>query len=158
MNIEDATYHDNPIHSIEFIDENYNTDLVLDIDYISEWINADGNYQFRISPAYLTFKEVSNLNICINKPALTQHGYLETILDIKTKLLESGSTKYTISLLPDSYIEFCSSGSTLEIEKKEFIKNVQYLTKAERERAYIRRETTQRPFASSARSHKTPSR
>ena len=135
MNIEDTTYHDNPIHSIEFVDENYNTDLVLDIDYIAEWINSKGNYQFKISPAYLTFKGVSNLNIRINKPALTQHGYLETILDIKTKLQDNGSTKYTIILLPDSYIEFCSSGSTLEIEKQEYIKDVQYLTKAERKRA-----------------------
>ena len=135
MNIDGSAFHDNPIHSIEFIDEDYNTDLILDIDYITEWIECDGKYQFKISPAFLTFTEVSDLKINILKTDLTQNGYLETILDMKTEKLDNGSTKHTIVLMSNNYIEFCAKAKVLDVSTTELIKDVQYLTKAERKRA-----------------------
>jgi len=132
-NIEDTSYHDNPIHAIEFIDEEYETTLVLDIDYISEWLNCEEKYKFKISPAYLSFKNVKNLHINIKKPNLSQYSYLETIIDIKVKKNESEYAFYTIELLGGNTIKFEAMESILRIKNMEFVKDVQYLTKAERE-------------------------
>ena len=81
--IENATYHDNTIHSIEFIDEEFETNLALDIDYISEWKKCGDKCNFVISPATLMFKGASDLAIRITKPGFTQESYLDVILDIK---------------------------------------------------------------------------
>jgi hypothetical protein len=55
---ENMTCHDNPIHAITFTD---NFELVLDIDYIFEWILIGNKYVFRISPCTWIFENVYEL-------------------------------------------------------------------------------------------------
>ena len=134
MKIENFSFHDNAIHSIEFVDENYDTDLVLDIDYISEWVNNDGQISFNLSPAYLIFQGVSDLTINIDKPSLTQHSYLETILDIEVSPAKQSNSRFVITLLSKNHIKFTASGCKLDISNIKLNKKVQHLTKHERKR------------------------
>ncbi|MCP5076832.1 MAG: hypothetical protein GY951_02070 [Psychromonas sp.] len=133
--IEDATYHDNTIHSVEFIDEEYETKLVLDIDYISEWEECGDRCKFKISPASLIFEGVGDLDIKITKPGFTQQSYMDVILDIKTTELNGNRKKYVIQLLNESYIQFEATGSLLKVRGKALLKNEQHLTTSERENA-----------------------
>ena|SRR5690349_11593426 len=51
-------WHDNPIHGITFDD---NFQLLLDIDYIFEWVLTGNTYSFWISPCTLIFENVHEL-------------------------------------------------------------------------------------------------
>ena len=62
------SWHDNHVHGLEIIEGEYGAGkLILDIDYILEWItNAEGKYQFRILPALLEFRGVTNLRVALD--------------------------------------------------------------------------------------------
>jgi hypothetical protein len=63
---ESLCWHDNRIHGISFIcpDEGYEYDLVLDIDYIVEWVKKPGGQlKFAVAPANLVFHQVGKLLI-----------------------------------------------------------------------------------------------
>jgi hypothetical protein len=78
----DISWHDNVIHSISMIDENWESDLILGIDYITKWIcNNDNTCQFMIAPAKLVFHNVEALEIEIKKSGFQQQSYLGMIID-----------------------------------------------------------------------------
>ena len=66
------SWHDNHIYgfhlSIGDLSLNdWRSDLVFDIDHIVEWVcGVDGGAQFRVSPATLTFHNVTDLKVDIN--------------------------------------------------------------------------------------------
>ena len=62
------SWHDNHIHGLNLAEGVHGTgDLELDIDYIVEWLKSDsGGICFRIAPANLTFREVSNLKVSLD--------------------------------------------------------------------------------------------
>lgn len=55
---DNMQWHDNPIHAITFSD---NFELLLDIDYIFEWILKGKKYIFWIAPCTLIFENVDDL-------------------------------------------------------------------------------------------------
>jgi len=65
---DEMSWHDNHVHGLQIIEGDYGAGkLILDIDYILEWINsAEGKFQFRILPAFLEFKGVTNLRIALD--------------------------------------------------------------------------------------------
>ncbi len=59
-------WHDCPVHALWIVEGDDNTgtgELILDLDYILEWINRGDVFHFRIAPAVLRFHEVSDLRI-----------------------------------------------------------------------------------------------
>lgn len=64
---EDLCWHDCHVHGFhlgEIHDEWGTAELVLDIDFIVEWLTEkSGTFTFRIAPATLTFHDVSGLRI-----------------------------------------------------------------------------------------------
>jgi hypothetical protein len=62
------SWHDNHVHGLQIIEGEYGAGrLILDIDYILEWINnAEGKFQFRILPALLEFRGVTNLRVALD--------------------------------------------------------------------------------------------
>jgi len=63
---EQMGWHDSKIYALEFRDESF--ELILDIDYILEWVNPSDNetqFKFWVAPATLVFRNVWNLNINI---------------------------------------------------------------------------------------------
>lgn len=65
INFKDMSWHDCTIHSMaQDQDGEYQSDLVLDLDYIVEWIKTDDStFQFHVAPALLRFQNVDKLNI-----------------------------------------------------------------------------------------------
>lgn len=60
------SWHDNTVHGIRLRnpDEGYDFDLILDLDYILEWIQTPPNtFRFAVAPATLTFSGVDKLSI-----------------------------------------------------------------------------------------------
>ena len=55
---ENMQWHDNPIHAITFSD---NFEIIIDIDYIFEWILKGKKYFFWISPCTFIFENVYDL-------------------------------------------------------------------------------------------------
>ena len=61
------SWHDTAIHGIRFIEGQGGSDeLVLDIDYILEWIKVENYFNTRSQPATLTFHGVSELRMTID--------------------------------------------------------------------------------------------
>lgn len=70
------SWHDNAIYGIAFYagepDENdWASDLILDIDYIVEWLcPTEGAFQFKVAPAWLVFHDVFEHEIAMaQKPS-----------------------------------------------------------------------------------------
>jgi hypothetical protein len=67
---DSMNWHDNPIHAMTFSE---NFELLLDIDYIFEWVLKGKKYLFWISPCTLVFENVYDLTFDIGPttPRLT---------------------------------------------------------------------------------------
>lgn len=65
---EEMSWHDNVVHAIRIIKGEHGTGrFILDIDYILEWLKDEsGSIAFRIAPATLEFREVTNLKIALD--------------------------------------------------------------------------------------------
>lgn len=65
---DNLSWHDNAVHSIRVVEGEYGAgQLLLDIDYILEWLRDDsGGISFRIAPATLQFRDVTNLKITLD--------------------------------------------------------------------------------------------
>lgn len=70
IDFDSMNWHDNPIHAFTFGD---NFELLLDIDYIFEWVLKGKRYIFWISPCTLVFENVYELTFDIGPttPGLT---------------------------------------------------------------------------------------
>jgi hypothetical protein len=68
---DEMSWHDNHVHSLRIVEGVHGAgELVLDLDYILEWVKCqDDKFQFRILPATLTFKVVTNLRISLDYAA-----------------------------------------------------------------------------------------
>ena len=66
-------WHDNVIHGLSFDlgepdNGDWRSDLVLDIDFIVEWLcRAPGEFQFRVAPARLIFHDVTDFAIAVDQ-------------------------------------------------------------------------------------------
>src|SRR5690606_33897335 len=75
MDTEDLTFrwHDNVIYGLGFDrgepdEDDWRSDLRLDIDFIEEWLSgAPGDVQFKVAPATLTFHDVADLAIAVDQ-------------------------------------------------------------------------------------------
>ena len=69
---DEMSWHDNYVHGIQFVGGQHGSgELVLDIDYIVEWLQGSSGFQFKVVPATLRFREVTNLRIEIDYAAMT---------------------------------------------------------------------------------------
>jgi hypothetical protein len=64
------SWHDNCVHGLRVVEgKGGDGELVLDIDHIVEWIESDESFHFRVAPAELRFRNVSDLRITLDSPA-----------------------------------------------------------------------------------------
>jgi hypothetical protein len=72
LDFDRLSWHDNILYGVRFdvgdsSQGDWHSDLVLDIDYIVEWIcGLAGRAQFRVAPATLTFHNVTDLRIAVD--------------------------------------------------------------------------------------------
>ena len=70
---DSMSWHDNHVHALRIVEGLHGAgELLLDIDYISEWLPAEGGAcRFRIVPSVLRFQDVTNLRISLDYAATT---------------------------------------------------------------------------------------
>ncbi|XZG69537.1 hypothetical protein ACTSKR_12875 [Chitinibacteraceae bacterium HSL-7] len=116
---ESIQWHDNAIHAFRIIEGELCGDLVLDIDFIVEWLElVDGIFQFRVAPSDLRFHEISDLVISINYEAASAIVQPITIYEIRREDItyRDGSTSFSWEIElhwpPNSFISFRSAAFT----------------------------------------------
>ncbi len=113
------SWHDCPVYSFKF-DDNFE----LDLDYILNWKKIEENkYEYLISPAILSFKEVSELKIDVKCEFL--NGF--EIIEIE----KLNDNNWRIEL-HQGEISFISSGFEQLLKKEPIIKREMYLSEKER--------------------------
>lgn len=140
-NFEKMCWHDNAIHGFKIRegDDGYSGELDLDIDYILEWLPPEDNrFRFMISPATLTFHDVTNLVMSIDYASSTASLQPMTIQEIKreVKLYPNGYSSFTweieMNWPKESFIKFESKGFTQALRRDPIISEGQCLSASER--------------------------
>lgn len=63
----EMSWHDSCVHGLHIVEGIHGAgELILDLDYILEWITTGGCFQFRILPVTLRFREVTDLRISLD--------------------------------------------------------------------------------------------
>jgi hypothetical protein len=117
-------WHDNVVYGLSFDRGEpdagvWRSDLVLDIDYIVEWVcGASGEFRFRVAPATLSFHDVTDLAIAVDQgDSGGRNALFEWSIDrVERQPLERPMDywRWTIHLHspPGGSIAFCASGFT----------------------------------------------
>ena len=114
----DMSWHDNHVHGLQIRSGDYGAgELDLDLDYIVEWLcAADGSCEFRLAPATLTFRDVTELRIEVDYQAISA-GLVPFSIDGISR--EDGAVaaeplrKWTVNLnWPRGSLAFRASGFT----------------------------------------------
>ncbi len=127
-------------------ESNYVSDLMLDIDYICEWIcKEDKTCKFKVSPADLVFHGITDMKIDIDWGDSGFQSCIEggiPILEITREQIQNQKVhldkpyyKWLIKLTfqaKDSFISFGATGFTQTLRKEPILINEQALTLKQR--------------------------
>lgn len=140
-NFAKLSWHDNAIHAFRILegDDNTGGKLLLDIDYIAEWLQGpDNSFNFKIVPSDLLFYGVSDLAISIDYAAATAAVQPMTIHEIIREVVtypngySSYSWKIDINWPPKGFISFQASSFTQVPRMEQVVSGAQYLSPSER--------------------------
>jgi hypothetical protein len=68
----EMSWHDNHVHALRVVEGSHGAGrLILDLDYVAEWVRHEDEIRFRIVPATLTFVDVTNLKVSLDYAAPT---------------------------------------------------------------------------------------
>ena len=133
---ESLSWHDNHVHAwrIEGGGDHGTGELILDLDYIVEWLPTPGGaYRFRIAPATLTFHHVFGLKVEIDWSGAAMAPF--SIGGITRKRLAHESWAWSIGVnWPRGIITFESIGFTQVLRAPAITKSEQCLEPRERGR------------------------
>lgn len=139
QDFEKLSWHDNYIHGITLVAGEHGAgELVIDIDYILEWMgcNQDGQYQFKIAPAKLTFEEVINLNFSLDYASMSAAMGPFSIDGIERHVEAReryNAIVWTINVsFPAGQISFEASGFRQSLRGDAAVSDEQFLTQEQR--------------------------
>ena len=135
----EMSWHDCLVHGLWLEqDGEYQNDLVLDLDYIVEWIRTgDGSFRFSVAPAVLRFQNVGKLQIQMLlslKEAIRIH-WIDRVAK-EDKGFENYHWIIKIQAYSeevDNRIEFDATGFVQELTAAPVVIEAQSLTRQERE-------------------------
>jgi hypothetical protein len=137
---EDMSWHDNHVHGFQIRSGDYGAgELDLDLDYIVEWLCAeDGSYEFRLAPATLTFREVTELRIELDYQGVSA-GLVPFSIDGISRedgvVATESPRRWTVNLnWPRGLLAFRASGFTQRLRAPLRVSGEQCLGHAERTR------------------------
>lgn len=134
-------FHDNSIHGILFLIENFTAELQLDIDHILQWPRcSDNEAVFDVSKALVRFCDVSDLSINFEwskkgPETAISRIYIDKIIreEISTTLRLPAYYKWRIEMSDEqSVISFGASAMIVELAKSSIVVNRPYLMAGER--------------------------
>jgi hypothetical protein len=131
----DLSWHDNHIHGFRILEgEDGTGELLLDIDFILQWLcDAESKEcTFRIAPATLAFRQVSDLRITLDYVSESAVVAPVSIGEIRRepRVYPNGFSSYhwRIELnWPSGLIEFEASGFSQELRAEPVLTDVQFL-------------------------------
>jgi hypothetical protein len=149
------SFHDNFIHGLSYADEDFESVLTLDIDYIQEWRCTKQPIEFVVSPAWLTFNDVRAYSVSLRRsepvsPAWltfndvraysvslrrsepTLNSYLGIILGVESESLGEGLFRYTFSLVGENRLEIEAGSVELTVRGTAVTSDAQQLSLAQR--------------------------
>ena len=138
---ETIHWHDNAIHGIRIVEgeDDSGGELILDIDFILEWLPAENNaFKFNLAPADLAFHDGSDLVICVDYASATASVQPMMIHEIHREVVRypngysSYAWKIEINWPPKGFISFRSKGFTQVLRMQPFIFGAQYLSPSQR--------------------------
>lgn len=138
---EQVSWHDNAIHGLRILEgtDDCCGDLVLDIDFIVEWLPPHQNvFSFRVTPSDLTFHEVTDLVITIDYAKASAAVQPMTIREIRREAVvypngyRSWSWEIDLNWPPNGVIKFNSRGFSQVRRMEPVTTQAQYLSPAER--------------------------
>lgn len=142
---EDYSWHDNAIHGLRIVegDDGCSGDLILDIDFIVEWLPPQGDnnaFEFKVAPADLTFHEATDLVVSVDYASSTAALQPMTIHEIHREVISylnghsSFAWKIEVNWPRNSFISFRSSGFTQVLKAEPIVSGAQYLSPSQRAR------------------------
>lgn len=139
-------YHDNTVHGIRFLVEDFLSEVVFDIDHIVRWpvhaCEADEKSVFKVAKGNLRFSDVTDLNVNID---WGKSGYTTAVSGTSIDKIERRTVATTLRLpayyhwdvlMTDgrSTVSFGASGMSFEIKGESIDVERQYLNGSERNR------------------------
>jgi hypothetical protein len=137
------SWHDNSVHAFRVIEGKDGAgELVLDIDHIVEWIESQAGYEFRVAPAELRFRDVTDLRMTLDYSAATAALTPFTLDRIQVDQMRNGqSNRWTLKVnWPVGEISFSSTGFTLRLTGESVVSSAQSLEPAQRIKYIATRE------------------
>jgi hypothetical protein len=133
---DEMSWHDNHVHSFHVIEGELGGTLVLDLDYIVEWLKHGDRYQFRIIPSTLSFFDVAGLQIQLDyhrSDAALGPFSMDRIIRTTEKRERRAATLWRVLFnWPDGYISFEASGFSQVGRGTPILANQQRLLASER--------------------------
>jgi hypothetical protein len=134
------SWHDNHVHGLVFRagPDGTTGDLLLDLDFITEWLHPKpGSLQFRVAPATLSFREVSDLRIELDyaQPQAAMTPFSIGELSRETFIFPNGYLSYRWHIAvncPSGSIEFISPGFHQALRGPARLSDTQVLLVSER--------------------------
>ena len=135
---EQMSWHDVHVHGFRVVEGEHGTgELILDIDYILEWLKGEKGFQFRIAPALLQFHQMSNLRFSLDYAKPTAGIVPFSLNGIKREPIShaTGHNSFRWELeinWPDGALSFESPGFTQSLRAPECVTANQRLLPTER--------------------------
>lgn len=133
----EMSWHDNYVHALRIVQGDHGAgELVLDLDYILEWIKGADGMRFRILPANLRFIEVTALRITLDyaSPSAAMGPFSLHAIERRTQARERYDAQLWKILVswPAGEITFEASGYEQRGWGKQVLSRLQHLLPEER--------------------------
>jgi hypothetical protein len=135
---DEMSWHDNHVHALRVVEGEHGAgDLVLDLDYILEWVKCEGDScEFRIVPAILTFKGVTNLRVSLDyaTPTAALGPFSINTIERRTERRERYNAQLWKILVnwPVGEISFEGNGFEQRASREPVLSTAMYLNASER--------------------------
>ena len=136
----EMSWHDNYVHALRIVQGNHGAgELVLDLDYILEWIKGADGMRFRILPVNLRFIEVTALRLSLDyaSPSAAMGPFSIHAIERRTEARERYIAKLWKILVswPVGEITFEAGGYEQRGWGKQVLSHLQHLLPEERNSA-----------------------
>ncbi|MCA9233542.1 MAG: hypothetical protein KDA57_23080 [Planctomycetales bacterium] len=115
---ESMGWHDNAVHAFRIEEgEDGEGELILDIDYIEEWLSGEKHFEFVVCPATLQFHQVTDLRVSLDyvSPSAGLCPFSLHEIEREEHVYPNGYASFAWALRvnwPDGEITFRSPGFT----------------------------------------------
>ena len=133
----EMSWHDNHVHAFRIVEGPYGAgELLLDLDYILEWIPGSGGCRFKIVPVALRFLDVTALRLSLDyaTPTAALGPFsIDAIVRTTEKRERHVATIWTIAVnWPNGEIVFEATGYDQHATGPAVVTDAQYVRPSER--------------------------